>query len=171
MTEQEKYIADQKASGIEVGDTVRVVRKAESRSRGWTATWVCEMDENVGRKMKVRGLYESQEVNGINLGLNYHYFVLEIIKKANGTKPNNTNSERNSNMIIQEQTVSHVTIIERTEVLHEGSGIVQKINRKVLFDEKVSAVGDEAAKQKALSGLGVVDFDTLEITCKPFCSE
>ena len=82
-------------------------------------------------------------------------------------------------MSVQEQTVSQVTIIERTEVLHEGSGVVQKINREILFDKKVSAVSDEAKKQKALDvcrkakekAQMQLDCDKLEITCNPFCSE
>ncbi len=80
-------------------------------------------------------------------------------------------------MSTREQKIFDVTIIERTEVLHEGSGVVQKINRKVLFDEKVPAVTDESAKQTALAACRVcageltLDFDKLEITCRPFCSE
>lgn len=70
---------------------------------------------------------------------------------------------------MKEQKVFHVTIVERKEDLHEASGIVQGIKRDVLFDKKVSAVTEESAKQKALSGLKDVDFDMLEITCRPFC--
>ena len=76
--------------------------------------------------------------------------------------------ERNSNMSVQEQIVYDVTIIERKEVLHEGSGVVQKIDRVVLYDKKVSAVSVEAAKQKAITAAGVKNFDDLEITCNPF---
>ena len=70
---------------------------------------------------------------------------------------------------MNEQQIYHVTIVERTEDLHDGSGVVKAINRKVLFDQKVPAVTDESAKQKALASIeGTLDFDALEITCRPF---
>ncbi len=78
-------------------------------------------------------------------------------------------------MSTQEQTVFDVTIIERTEVLHKGFGVVEKINRDVLFDGKVSAVGDISAQNQALDKIKAplpadttLDYDKLEITCKPF---
>jgi len=168
MTEQEKYIADQKASGIEVGDTVRVVRKAESRSRGWTATWVCEMDENVGRKMKVRGLYESQEVNGINLGLNYPYFVLEIVKKANGTVPDAKHIDKgDSNMKNSRFDIEIVK--EKTDDKHKIiNGIVVKRYSKWHRDGNAAT---EYAKMK--HGLAILEQEEagfeVEILVHPFC--
>lgn len=72
-------------------------------------------------------------------------------------------------MSIKEQRVYHVTIIEKTEKLHEASGVVQGINRKVLVDKKFSAVTEESAKQKAIKASKATDFDSLEITCNLFC--
>ncbi len=78
-------------------------------------------------------------------------------------------------MSTQEQTVFEVTIVERTEVLHEGSGVLQKINRTVLFDRKVTAVGNISAQNQALDECKKddpdLDHDKLEITCKPFCGQ
>lgn len=171
MIDREKYITGQKASGIEVGDTVRVVREAEYSEGGWNNSWAFKMklgeqtveDEDCGSGFRLSDKYS------------YPYFVLEIVKKKDGSVPrevlDNTNSvclERNSNMSTQEQTVFDVTIVERTEVLHEGSGVVQKINRAVLHDAKVAAVSNEAAKQKALAKCKVTNFDNVEITCCPF---
>lgn len=227
MSDQEKYKEGQKKCGIEVGDTVRVVKKAASYEDGWSLPWVRGMDGWVGKEFTVREIHTTcprislENTNGD--WWNFPYFVLAIVKKAHGSVPgkvkDNTKepcrdckhldsdvcddcptfdgsctchtgnppcsycenslweelietistNRKESNMSVQEQKVFDVTIIERMEVLHEGSGVVQKINRTVLFDEKVSAVGDEAAKQKALCGLTVVDFDRLEITCSPFC--
>ena len=81
-----------------------------------------------------------------------------------------------TNGTVLEQTVAEVTVVKRTEVLHPGSGVLQKINREILFDGKVSAVGEEAQKQVAYDAIKEemkpeekLDFDKLEITCKPFC--
>ena len=80
-------------------------------------------------------------------------------------------------MSTKEQKVFDVTIIERKEILHTGSGVVQEITREVLYDAKVPAVTAESAKQKALAELKAtadslektMNFDDLEITCNPFC--
>jgi hypothetical protein len=69
---------------------------------------------------------------------------------------------------MKEQKIYDVTVIEVTEKIHEGSGNISGIDRRVLFDSKVPAVTQEAAKQKALKGLKEVDYDNLEITCCPF---
>ena len=69
---------------------------------------------------------------------------------------------------MKEQKIYDVTVVERIEDLHEASGVIQGIKRKVLVDEKFSAVTEESAKQKALKKCKAVDFDTLEITCCPF---
>jgi hypothetical protein len=74
-----------------------------------------------------------------------------------------------STATVKEQRVFSVTIIERKEVLHETTGTLLKINRNVLVDQKISAVGAESAKQKALAKCKGKDTDDLEITCNPFC--
>ncbi len=190
MTDVEKYIAGQKACGIEVGDTVRVVRKAKNREGSWFDSWVSSMDDTVGENMEVNKIHSGSgglQLRNSHFSRNYPYFVLEIVKKKDGSVPDKkqesistrvlvdkfaeiTNTSRKeSNMSTQEQTVFDVTVVERSEVLHEGSGFVQKINRTILFDHKVPAVSDEAAKQKALASCKVSNFDDLEITCRPFC--
>ena len=70
---------------------------------------------------------------------------------------------------MKEQKVFDITIVEVTEKLHDASGIIQGINRKVLVDEKFTAVSEEAAKQKAIKKSKATDFDALEITARPFC--
>ena len=175
MTEQQKYIAGQKAwieaNGVKGGSKMWLVRKADNHEKGWGVWWASCTDSWVGGDFVVRRIQSGN--TGIALEntsgqqWNFPYFVLEIIKKANGTKPIITNSGEQS-MSTQEQKVFDVTIIERTEVLHEGSGVVQKINRTVLFDEKVSAVTEESAKQQALQDIDNPNFDDLEITCQPF---
>ena len=53
MNEQEAYSTLQRASGIKVGDTVKVMRKAKTYEMGWTTNWAPEMDKLVGEKFKV----------------------------------------------------------------------------------------------------------------------
>lgn len=76
-----------------------------------------------------------------------------------------------SNGTVLEQTVARVTVIKRTEVLHDGSGALQKIDREVLFNDLVSAVGAEAQKQVAYDAIRAemepdakLDHDKLEVT-------
>jgi hypothetical protein len=70
---------------------------------------------------------------------------------------------------MKEQRIYDVTVVERIENLHEASGIVQGIKRKVLIDAKFSAVTEESAKQQALKVCPDCDPDNLEITCNLFC--
>ena len=70
----------------------------------------------------------------------------------------------------KEQKIYEVTIIERNEDLHNGSGVVKAVNRKIhCYKAPHAAVSPEAAKQKALKACKVENFDDLEITCSPFC--
>lgn len=83
-------------------------------------------------------------------------------------EPKETNTNLIKDKKMNEQKIYDVTVVERIEDLHEASGVIQGIKRKVLVDEKFSAVTEESAKQKALKKCKAVDFDTLEITCRPF---
>ena len=226
MSDEEKYIAGQKACGIEVGDTVRITRMWKQGERGSDCTPCCLHE--VGKESIVEKLWSDGDIEMKHWFA--PHFVLEIVKKKDGRASvkepcvcckhldtdicaecptydgsctchtgnppcgccegslweeetqesistrvlvdkfaDITNTSRKErNMSTQEQKVFDVTVVERTEVLHEGSGIVQKINRTVLFDAKISAVSDEAAKQKALVSCKATNFDNLEITCRPF---
>ena len=68
------------------------------------------------------------------------------------------------------QKIYEVTIIEVMEDIHEGSGVVKAVNRKVhCYKAPHAAVSEESAKQQALAACKVKNFDDLEITCCPFC--
>ena len=55
---------------------------------------------------------------------------------------------------VVEQVVFEVTVVERTEVLCEGSGVLKKINRKKhLWREPVVAVNEKTAESKAIRKL------------------
>ena len=84
MNQQEAYAVLQKASGIEVGDTVKVLREARYLEMGWAGVWVDGMIRPGGT-----GTITGVHANSVNVraeGINgwiYHYpfFVLEVVKK------------------------------------------------------------------------------------------
>jgi len=83
MCTREGYLEGQEASGIKVGDKVRVTRKANSHENGWCNSWVSTMDENVGNTAKVSKICGQL---GITLRFREHnddyafpYFVLEKV--------------------------------------------------------------------------------------------
>lgn len=65
---------------------------------------------------------------------------------------------------MKEQKIYSVLVAEKTEKLHEGSGVLRGIDRKVLFYGKVSAVTPRSAEAKAKKEIeGEYDEDSLEV--------
>lgn len=86
MNIEEAYLAMQEASGIEVGDVVKILRKATDHEMGWKNTWPCEMDEHVGQTEVVSDIAKG----GITLDNHFFafpFFVLEVVKKYEEFKP------------------------------------------------------------------------------------
>ena len=57
MTKHEAYMALQEASGLKVGDTVKVLRRVseiEGELLGWGSYWQNGMDEYIGNTYKIR---------------------------------------------------------------------------------------------------------------------
>lgn len=71
------YELNQLASGIKIGDTVRVTGTALSYERGWENTWESGMTEMVGSTFVVLGIYGLHGINSAQYG--YPYFVLEKV--------------------------------------------------------------------------------------------
>ena len=69
---------------LQVGDKVKVLEKAESKSRGWGASWVHDMDKNVGEI----GIITSISYDGVllktNIDPDYYYpaYILEVVERA-----------------------------------------------------------------------------------------
>ena len=85
MSETEKvsladaYLTMQKASGIEVGDTVKVLRKANDKEMGWDNYWPRDMDIYIGCTRKVTSI----DKYGITVdNCKFPFFVLEITEKC-----------------------------------------------------------------------------------------
>ena len=96
--------------------------------------------------------------------------VLEIVKKANGTKPINTNSERNSNMTNTKYDCEVVT--EFTD----GNG--NKTNETIVPRYPLWAANLKDAREAVIAKHGEVYLkaraakDTeVAIICRPFCTE
>jgi hypothetical protein len=81
MDVKEAYKVMQENCGIEVGDTVRVLREAKSHEMGWSHIWVITMNEFIGNELKVISLDNGA---GIQLSNDYYFpfFVLKLTRKA-----------------------------------------------------------------------------------------
>lgn len=182
MTETEAYIEGQKASGIEVGDTVRVWRGAESREGGWGNSWNVSME--VGGELQVlrdRGEY------GITLNdrfeLSYPYFVLEIVKKANGTVPEQIKGRGATCVVLDEhatlagdskmktQEIYSVVVTENEHVKDAETTQIIATKKRVIYKESaMSAYSSGNAQVKAILAAAKVkgvtaikDEDELEV--------
>ena len=83
------YIDSHKASGLKVGDRVKVLRKCKSYKDGWGNTWESEMDSSIGN---VYEIVVDKGTFGFRLPLDndrycFPYFVLEKIKTKKIVKP------------------------------------------------------------------------------------
>lgn len=80
------YELESKASGIEVGNYVKVLFKVPTESRGWDNSWVPSMDDFVGKVFRVNRV---DHVNGVNLSdsYNFPYFCLEKIASKPSVLP------------------------------------------------------------------------------------
>jgi len=84
---QSAYDTLAKASGIKVGDTVKVLRKAKNDEMGWNNTWDSgwtggngvsdSMDNCIGKTFKVSRLEGSAGITLEGTGYSFPFFVLE----------------------------------------------------------------------------------------------
>jgi hypothetical protein len=93
MNINEAYITLQKASGIEVGDTVKILRKAKNFEMGWNAHWAPVMDNTVGATFQVKEICDLRGIRNPNNSCVYPFFVLKIVKKATKEVTIKLNSE------------------------------------------------------------------------------
>ena len=84
MTINECYTQMQEACGIEVGDTVKVLRTAKDYEMGWGTVWVRTMDGFVGKQFVVNdvGAARGFRVTADD-GDNYWlpFFILQLVSK------------------------------------------------------------------------------------------
>ena len=81
--EQEAYQVLQAASGIEVGDKVKILRTAKDYEMGWRSCWVGSMNSHVGEVGEVVGIVTEGLVLEFPCNRCYApFFVLEVVEKA-----------------------------------------------------------------------------------------
>ena len=69
-------------TGLKVGDTVKVLRKAKSGELGWSNTWDEGMDEYVGEELEVKTLKSRSGVTLVGRYYSYPIHILELIKRG-----------------------------------------------------------------------------------------
>ena len=87
MIDKEKleaaYLVLQDNCGIEVGDTVKVLRSAKEDKMGWSTNWYPRMDASIGGILKVSRIVNTVGIQLEN-GWAYPFFVLEKVASAPG---------------------------------------------------------------------------------------
>jgi len=83
MTVQEQYLKEQEASGLKVGDKVKVLFKVSDRARGWRNSWVPEMDEAIGKIFTIDNFHGAV---GIYLKECFHLFPFFCLEKVEDAK-------------------------------------------------------------------------------------
>ncbi len=165
MSEQEKYIADQKNCGIEVGDEAVAVRLPKAHEHGWGT---CEAyGVKIGDSGIVTAIHDEYGYQLGNNGAWWPYFVLEIVKKANGTVPDAKPIDKgDSNMKNKKYDCEAVS-----ETTDKNGKITNKtiVKRYSFFatddtDARETVLMDHGEAIKAHRKVGEV-----EIICRPFC--
>lgn len=149
MSIQDDYKAGQKASGIEVGDTVRVLRGFEDHEDGCNTIWIsCKKTsgEFVVEHLCGDGDIVLDDADAFG-GHNYYpHFVLEIVKKASSTVPELTKEQivdigkletnlGDSNMSTKTQEIYAVIVTENEPVKDAESGLIVKTKKKVIYSK------------------------------------
>ena len=108
MNLQEAYLVMQDNCGIEVGDTVRILRAAKDCETGWTVNWVSPaMDNMVNTLATVVGITG----NGIVFEEHcyfYPFFVLELIKKGEEEKMVTVKGKEYSESTLQKDLEAYI---------------------------------------------------------------
>lgn len=86
--EKEAYLILQEKSGLKVGDTVKVLRKAENYEMGWNNIWNSRMDEFLNQKYIIIHIgTDGIQLKDIYDYFDFPFFVLEKIANAKPKDP------------------------------------------------------------------------------------
>ena len=79
------YSDAQEQCGLEVGDKVRVLRRASTEELGWGVGWAEPMDRSIGEVFEIHTMhqFDGRANTGVRLSnsFNYPFFVLELVEK------------------------------------------------------------------------------------------
>ena len=83
------YVKLSNASGIKVGDTVKVLRKAKDDEMGWDNSWDSDMDGYVGRTFQVQRLDDGRgfRLSDGSTGSGCYSFPFFVLEKMPKPKP------------------------------------------------------------------------------------
>lgn len=87
---EKAYLEMQKGCGINVGDSVEVLREASSHELGWNNSWNHYMSDSIGKTLKVTNIDDfgirllNDKCNG--LGYEFPFFVLRKVAKSKTVK-------------------------------------------------------------------------------------
>jgi len=85
MTIEDAYRTMQAASGIKVGDRVKVLRRAKSFEMGWSEVWNSDMDATIGKEYTVTEV--QPRTIGLSCGWFFPFFVLEKLSPLSRLTP------------------------------------------------------------------------------------
>jgi len=85
VDQREYYLECHRNCGLKIGDTVRIVKEANSYERGWGTYWTPDMTNSVGKAAKIT---RDHGINGFSLDLPkcndaFPFFVLEKVETQN----------------------------------------------------------------------------------------
>ncbi len=168
MTDQEKYIAGQKASGIEVGDTAKVTREWKQHDDGNNTQFY---PEKMTVKERVISKIDSDGDVCLSNGWWYPWTALEIVKKADGSVPDKTETLITGESTMKTQEIYNYVVTENINVVDAETGLIVKTEKKILGSGTVAAYDEPNAKLKAMKGISMtdVDIDEVEVLVRPFC--
>ena len=116
-------------------------------------------------------------------GWNYPYFVLQIIKKADGSVPNKMEKAVaeiehflvkpfTGECTMKTQEIYSYVVTMNVNVKDAKTGQIEKVSKDILDDGTVAAYDEANAKLKVMADLGSldekVDIDEVEVLVRPF---
>ena len=165
------YVVGQRQSGIQIGDTVRVIKKARGQQDGWGLQWTQHMDSTVGKEYVVeRG--GAQEHYGFKLkdtSCTYPYFVLQITKKANGASLPLVESQIKGVVMLTQYDAQINVEVPATDKLTAETGIL--VERYSFFASTREKAIDRIKMEHGAAIITAEDAgNTVLIVCCPFCN-
>lgn len=135
-SDKDKYREGQENCGWNIGDTVRITRKALTNEAGWKNDWVSNMDVWVGKTATIIAFYdtfgielENKEIS--EYGYAFPYFVLELVGQSS------TESLMRENELLKEQvnalreTISPDDILSNIYALENSELLTSALKKKV----------------------------------------
>jgi len=74
------YVEHQKASGLKVGDKVRILRKAKDYENGWDNSWAHPMNRSIGQIDTIISVHDNTGIQLKSDGYDYPFFVLRKVQ-------------------------------------------------------------------------------------------